>query len=803
MAGPSARSGAATGGRSEEVAALMEPAELRAALRLAREQPRFCAVALTKERQAVVLLDKRVKPRKLATKLKADARAARIELDPSTIRFGRAAVDGASDNGRVVFTVQKDAPASMQRAMLPVLRPVGYQRCEFVTDAQLEAEPEDDDAGSAPAAVADHAPDKKAPDEKAPDQAAPDGTAPARLPVSAVVPPELAQAVGAALAADPSRRPEFVRLLAQARAGVETGDPEAAEAGRAALRRAVAPTGAADTGVKETGVKESGAKETGAKGIGVTPAPGRPVDPSEIHRYLPALLADIRAIKPGGDTLPLHQRIEQLFGDDVGKRGYLHSLVQDLANPRARSDRDRSPTSDMEQHFAESELISPEQASRRIVDRDERLRQALELAARKLPPAIGASLLELAQPDNLSLVFGAALFFAILQAQPSGPIIDGILLAGLLIGTGLTVKELLEAGAHVSEFFRLVESSDAGVDAAADELVAAVNLITVNVLVAIVLHETMGGGKPSSGSPPVGGPQLATAGGPALAAQAEARSGAAAAAGPQVGGASAVLMTQGRGEAPDRAGGTASRPPDREATPPASEPPPPRPPARETRLRPEQQREIAGIETGNPQEAEFVTGLAEQGAKRDEVLRQFDKLRRGGFQPGDRNEGLREALQTDSNRARNAAFKADRKVQSALAAHKITREQLQAHHIIPMQVVRDFPNVFGPAADAGWRPDAADNLILLPTRAAARDGLARRPNGVNRPLHDNPHPAWNETAGSEVEKFQRQLSKQFERGTSEYERAAKDMLDALTKRMRHELPPGRVSLLDEHGTEYS
>lgn len=232
VAGGADRGG--TGSRTgEDAPGLMDRDELRAALRLARGQPMSCAVALTKDRQGVILLHKKLKPRKLAAKLKADAKAAGIEVDPSTIRFGRASVDGASDNGRVVFTVHKDAPAAMGRAMLPILRPAGFQRCEFTTDAQLEQEPDGDDAGeggqeangaAAPGAAA--APDGRA----ASGPVAPGSTSTSPLGVPGPTAATLSDAPpGAAAPAG-----------AQAPAADRTGaPPDAAAAGRARLLAAV------------------------------------------------------------------------------------------------------------------------------------------------------------------------------------------------------------------------------------------------------------------------------------------------------------------------------------------------------------------------------------------------------------------------------------------------------------------------------------------------------------------------------------------------------------------------------------
>ena len=318
-AGQDGADGAGTG--------LMDKADLKMLLKLSARRPVSCVVALTKDKQGIVLLHKRTRPRKLAAAAKQDARAAGLELDPASIRFGRASVDGASDSARVLFTVNRDAPAGMERAVKPVLKGVNFPRCAFVTNTALENELDDgedpDDAADGPGEPGAAAPQAAAPSSGAASQqptggaanqqtaneaesqqptggadsqpptgeaaglqpaglaanqqpansqagpgagqAPPDaasGTAggvvppdaipgpaaparetgnqatPPRLPPSAVVPPDVARAVRDALAADPSRRPEFVQLLAQARAGAESGDSGAAEAGIAALRQA-------------------------------------------------------------------------------------------------------------------------------------------------------------------------------------------------------------------------------------------------------------------------------------------------------------------------------------------------------------------------------------------------------------------------------------------------------------------------------------------------------------------------------------------------------------------------------------
>jgi len=121
----------------------MLASELRALLKKAKRRPMSCVVALTKDKQGVILLDRRKKPRKLMGELRGQAKAAGLELDATTIRFGRASVDGASDSAQVNITVNKPVPGAMRLALLPQLRAAGMQRCTINVDEAIEAEADD------------------------------------------------------------------------------------------------------------------------------------------------------------------------------------------------------------------------------------------------------------------------------------------------------------------------------------------------------------------------------------------------------------------------------------------------------------------------------------------------------------------------------------------------------------------------------------------------------------------------------------------------------------------------------------
>jgi hypothetical protein len=122
---------------------VMSAVELKPLLRQARRRPMNCAIAMTKEKQGLILLDRRKKPRKVMAELRRQAAAAGLELVPASIRFGCASVDGASDSAMVTFTVNKPAPGPTRMVLLEQVRPAGFQRCEIVVDEALESEADD------------------------------------------------------------------------------------------------------------------------------------------------------------------------------------------------------------------------------------------------------------------------------------------------------------------------------------------------------------------------------------------------------------------------------------------------------------------------------------------------------------------------------------------------------------------------------------------------------------------------------------------------------------------------------------
>jgi outer membrane protein OmpA-like peptidoglycan-associated protein len=124
---------------------IMSPAEMKPLLMLSKHHPISAVVGMTKDKDGVILLSRRLKPKKLLVQLKADARKAKVDLDITSLRFGKAEVDTDRDSGLVMFTVNKDAPGALRMKLLELIKRVPLAKVEIDVDAKIEAEPEDDD----------------------------------------------------------------------------------------------------------------------------------------------------------------------------------------------------------------------------------------------------------------------------------------------------------------------------------------------------------------------------------------------------------------------------------------------------------------------------------------------------------------------------------------------------------------------------------------------------------------------------------------------------------------------------------
>jgi hypothetical protein len=264
--------------------AIMAPAEMKPILALSkRGTPISCAIALTKEKEGVILLHRKLKPKKLLAELKKEAADAGLALDATTLRFGRAEVDVDVDPGLLTLIVNKDAPGAMRPKLLEQVRKAGYKAVEITIDTGLESESEDEDQSAAgqdaagPADAAAEVPGSPPPSPPPASLGLQSTEAPRPPPPS---PPAAANAhtppsgAAAALAKDlttvvremvdfindnPAQTVTLVRLATEAQISLKQGDLQKVEAGIEALRTAL--------------------KQPASAGGGETPAPPRSGEP--------------------------------------------------------------------------------------------------------------------------------------------------------------------------------------------------------------------------------------------------------------------------------------------------------------------------------------------------------------------------------------------------------------------------------------------------------------------------------------------------------------------------------------------
>ncbi len=123
---------------------IMAADKMKPLLALSKREPVNAAIALTSDGDGIILLDKKAKPKKVSAMLKAEAAKAKIQLNTSTLRYGRALVDTDYDSGMVRFFVNKDAPASMRVKLVEVVKKIAYQKVELNVDPAIDEEPEDE-----------------------------------------------------------------------------------------------------------------------------------------------------------------------------------------------------------------------------------------------------------------------------------------------------------------------------------------------------------------------------------------------------------------------------------------------------------------------------------------------------------------------------------------------------------------------------------------------------------------------------------------------------------------------------------
>jgi hypothetical protein len=159
---------------------LLPLAKLKPLVGLAETRPVSVAFGLTKEKTALLLLNKTAKPKKVAAQLKSDAKAS---LEPNSLRFDRITID-KSDPDTVRFSVNKTEVGGTITALLRLIKRIGYQGIVINPDTALETESEDDvEAPTDRSASGDLAPSQSAePPAPPPEPSPPPAATRAALP---------------------------------------------------------------------------------------------------------------------------------------------------------------------------------------------------------------------------------------------------------------------------------------------------------------------------------------------------------------------------------------------------------------------------------------------------------------------------------------------------------------------------------------------------------------------------------------------------------------------------------------------
>jgi hypothetical protein len=406
--------------------AIMAPAKMRPLLAMSKQEPVHAAIALTTDGEGLILLDKKAKPRKVLSMLRADATKAKLQLNTSSLRFGRAEVDTDYDASMVRFFINKETPGVMRVKLIEVVKKISYQKVELNVDPSLELEPEDDEQPQA-ADVAGTAPVPVPPPPPAP---------PTRSAAELIAAMQkLAPDIRAALAAHPELRDKL----------------QAASQSVVALIRAADLAGAADSfdDVKRL-LKQASESQTGVAQKGATHPDAAPTAP---------------ATEPTGTPGPEHDQDRMqdfsarflIINQDMRSYGLLKTLADPLrtAIEAAKSGSPQADAllSDLERQIAEA-------AGRQRLEGVQDTVKKASVSARTGVVALGKARLQLASARSTYATVRQTLEAACEQTRLS------------MVGDGIaehpeTITKVKEIGARVPN----IEAMSADVENALDAMI--------------------------------------------------------------------------------------------------------------------------------------------------------------------------------------------------------------------------------------------------------------------------------------------------------------------------------------------
>jgi hypothetical protein len=211
---------------------IMPLAKIKPLLILSKKEPVQAAIGLTSDGEGVILLDKKASPRKVGSMLKASAAKAKLQLNTSSLRFGRAEVDPEYDSTMVRFFLNKDAPGAMRPKLVEVLKRAAFGKVELNVDPSIDEEAEEGAEGQEAAGAA--TPPPAPPPPPGPSQ----GDTVKELA-------GLIRRIPEAAGADAGLKAKLAKLATDANAQIKANDLEAAGGLITQLREAIDAGGAA------------------------------------------------------------------------------------------------------------------------------------------------------------------------------------------------------------------------------------------------------------------------------------------------------------------------------------------------------------------------------------------------------------------------------------------------------------------------------------------------------------------------------------------------------------------------------
>lgn len=216
------------GGKEASPEDIMSVADMKMILATAKHGALpACVIGLTKDKDGVVMLDKKKKPKQLVALLKKSAAEAGLELEMPSLRFGRASVDADEGAGLLTFTVNKEAPGALRPKILMLVKKAGFNAVEITIDAGLENEPEE--------AVEGETQEEPAPNVAATAPPPPPEAAPQRDDTAAQLAALTAELTGLVkrmmplIAADPGRQATLRGMAVQAQTAIKSGNVDDAK----------------------------------------------------------------------------------------------------------------------------------------------------------------------------------------------------------------------------------------------------------------------------------------------------------------------------------------------------------------------------------------------------------------------------------------------------------------------------------------------------------------------------------------------------------------------------------------------